>query len=1033
MGSRCIKVPTEVGLPRLIAMVCRPMLLVLCIAAASCGGAESGETTGPGVSAETGDGRPAECPAQAPAPTPLPGVSPEFRTAAYWVERARSYGDPDEVLLDTADIADLGASLALPVADRPLGQLDLGAEVDEALLLAEVQERVEYIRGRMERGEYLTSDGAEVGAPVLAAFASVEALPALDPELREARETIQLRCGPHLDAFYTESLDLDFDRNNCSSAHAGEPVQVLAPWGNDLLLVRTPYALGWVAADAPLSPAVTADAAATLLARPPGAMSRRDVIESAFAMLDDPYGWGGNGGGRDCSRFLMDVFGGFGIALPRHSARQALAGTFSVDVSAITSERDKLLLLEEAARRGVVLLHFPGHIMLYLGQTEDGTPMAIHSFSEYLEPCDGVTLADDEPAETLRRVDRIAVSDLSLGAGSTRTSFLERLTRVTVLGGAPGQALAGAAELRAAAPAEIPEECNDTLDASVFRSPARPNADQPLRVMVTLSHDPGPAELVIIDPTGAPVEAEVHRLGGPPFAFWAQVDRPRPGRYTAVLGDGQRTVACERFNVLRDRGPRTPSTSPYAWDARWAWEADTENLYAAWVEQLFDYPIEEDVSWTNLQSLLTNRDNNLLYDHFGTDEDQRLNLRPDCADLPYFLRAYFSWKMSLPFAFRRCSRGRAGVAPHCNDLNTNHTERGGIDAAASFSVFIRSVANGVHSASARTLPGDDATDVYPVPIERSAIRPGTVYADPYGHLLVVAGWLPQGTDSYGIMIGADAQPDGTIGRRRFWRGSFLFTPETTDVGAGFKAFRPVVYDRASQTMSSLDNRTLARGRAHVPFSRDQYEGTVDDFYDRMEALINPRPLDPEVRMITLIDALDEGVTRRILSMNNGVAYQAAHGWATIEMPTGYSVFETTGPWEDFSSPARDMRLLISIDAVVGFPDVVGRIPEQFGLTAEDTPAAVAALRARLAEILAGRSFEYTRSDGESQTLSLADVVSRKQAFEMSYNPNDCIETRWGAPAESPEAASCRRHAPRDQRERMTSYRSWFQNRRRPAR
>ncbi len=1026
----------EVALPRLNAMVGRPTLLLFCIALASCGGTDSGEPTGPaspGAAATTADVRPASCPEQSPAPEPLPGVTAEQRTAAYWVERARAYGDPDEPLLDAADISNLGASMALPVAERPLGQLDLAEVVDEALVLAEVQERIEYIRGRMERGEYLTADGERVGEEVLAAFASVDSLPELSPRLHEALETIQLRCGPTLDGFYTSSLDLDFDRNNCSSAHTGEPIQVLATWGTGLQLVRTPYALGWISRDAPLSPALSDEDAEILLTTPPGTMSRRDVIESAFAMLDDPYGWGGNGGGRDCSRFLMDIFGGFGIGLPRHSARQALAGTFSVDVSSVTSERDKLLLLDEAARRGVVLMHFPGHIMLYLGQTEDGTPMAIHSFSEYLEPCEGVTLPSGEAAETLRRVDRIAVSDLSLGAGSSRTSFLERLTRVSVLGKAPGLALGGAAEMRAAAPVQVPEECTDTLDASIFRSPARPNADQPLRVIVTLSEDPGPSELVLLDPDGEPVDIEVHRMGGPPFTVWAQVDRPTPGRYTAILGDGTRSVACERFNVLRDRGPRTPSTSPYAWDARWAWEADTENLYAAWVEQLFDYPIDEDLTWTDLQTLLTNRDNNLLYDHLGTNEDERLNLHPDCADLPYFLRAYFSWKMSLPFAFRRCSRGRAGVAPHCNELNTNHVERAGVDAAASFSVFIRSVANGVHSASARTVPQDDATDVYPVPIERSAIRPGTVYADPYGHLLVVAGWIPQGTDRYGIMVGADAQPDGTIGRRRFWRGSFLFSPETDDVGAGFKAFRPVVYDRASETMSSLDNRTLARSRAHVRFSTDQYEGTVDDFYDRMEALINPRPLDPEVRMITLIDALDEGVARRLVSMNNGVAYQDSHRWATIDMPTGYSIFETTGPWEDFSSPARDMRLLISIDAVIGFPDAVARVPEQFGLTADEAGAAVTALRARLTEILNERSFEYTKSNGEAQSLTLGDVVARKEAFEMSYNPNDCIELRWGAPPDSEENASCRRHAPREHRDRMTRYREWFQNRRRPAR
>ena len=36
-------------------------------------------------------------------------------------------------------------------------------------------------------------------------------------------------------------------------------------------------------------------------------------------------------------------------------------------------------------------------------------------------------------------------------------------------------------------------------------------------------------------------------------------------------------------------------------------------------------------------------------------------LRPDCADLPYFLRAYFAFKMGLPFGFSKCTRGGGGT------------------------------------------------------------------------------------------------------------------------------------------------------------------------------------------------------------------------------------------------------------------------------------------------------------------------------------------------------------------------------------
>ena len=49
-----------------------------------------------------------------------------------------------------------------------------------------------------------------------------------------------------------------------------------------------------------------------------------------------------------------------------------------------------------------------------------------------------------------------------------------------------------------------------------------------------------------------------------------------------------------------------------------------------------------------------------------------------------------------------------------------------------------SVADGVHSGSGRTAFNDDRTDYYPVPLSQETLRPGTVYIDPYGHVLVLA-------------------------------------------------------------------------------------------------------------------------------------------------------------------------------------------------------------------------------------------------------------------------------------------------------
>jgi hypothetical protein len=93
----------------------------------------------------------------------------------------------------------------------------------------------------------------------------------------------------------------------------------------------------------------------------------------------------------------------------------------------------------------------------------------------------------------------------------------------------------------------------------------------------------------------------------------------------------------------------------------------------------------------------------------------------------------------------------------------------------------------------------------------------------------------------------------------------------------------------------------------------------------------------------------------------------------------------------------------------------------------------AELQRVLAQELAARKFSYPRSDGSKWTLALKDVMDRSTDLEMAYNPNDCVELRWGAQARSEEAATCRRYAPAAQRAKMTKYRMWFHERRRPPR
>src|SRR5207248_2640796 len=135
-----------------------------------------------------------------------------------------------------------------------------------------------------------------------------------------------------------------------------------------------------------------------------------------------------------------------------------------------------------------------------------------------------------------------------------------------------------------------------------------------------------------------------------------------------------------------------------------------------------------------------------LYNDLGLAEDDPKKKRaivaaPDCDDLPYTLRAYLAWKLGLPFMFHDCDRGASDRPPRCTELLTHELPPDGTDPVTIFNNFLHKMVNTVHSGSARTSLADEDTDYYPVKLERDALRPGVIYADPYGHVLVIAKWV----------------------------------------------------------------------------------------------------------------------------------------------------------------------------------------------------------------------------------------------------------------------------------------------------
>ncbi|MFQ5735982.1 MAG: SH3 domain-containing protein [Thermodesulfobacteriota bacterium] len=145
--------------------------------------------------------------------------------------------------------------------------------------------------------------------------------------------------------------------------------------------------------------------------------TRASVISQAFKMFGEEYGWGGDGGLRDCSAYVRDVFASVGVRLPRNSRQQGAVGQIVLGRERAGTPGEIGRALAEADP-GVTLLGLDGHIMLYLGVLEE-KPYVIHQIWGYMD------------GSALKEIGKVAVTGLELGAGTEAGSLRERIKSVS--------------------------------------------------------------------------------------------------------------------------------------------------------------------------------------------------------------------------------------------------------------------------------------------------------------------------------------------------------------------------------------------------------------------------------------------------------------------------------------------------------------------------------------------------------------------------------------------------------------------------
>ena len=147
----------------------------------------------------------------------------------------------------------------------------------------------------------------------------------------------------------------------------------------------------------------------------------RTIITQAFKLLNAPYGWGGMYGEQDCSRFIQQIFGTAGIILPRNSSSQSKVGISLGEFNGFKDNNaEKLRVLTDKACPGTVVLYMKGHIILFLG-FDGGKPYGIHALWGYRDK------------DTVRLINRVAVSGLDLGKFSKKGSLLSRIKAIRAI------------------------------------------------------------------------------------------------------------------------------------------------------------------------------------------------------------------------------------------------------------------------------------------------------------------------------------------------------------------------------------------------------------------------------------------------------------------------------------------------------------------------------------------------------------------------------------------------------------------------
>ena len=356
--------------------------------------------------------------------------------------------------------------------------------------------------------------------------------------------------------------------------------------------------------------------------------------------------------------------------------------------------------------------------------------------------------------------------------------------------------------------------------------------------------------------------------------------------------------------------------------------------------------------------------------------DANLDIFADCADVPMELRGYFAMQTGRPFQYVSEISG--------SQYSPNNKPTGFSDARQypSMQKMLSAISSNVHSGHFRMKSNVEGSDTYPVNITRETVKPGTVYYDPNGHVLLVVRVEQDGTVR---MI--DGHPDNSLTTQIFGE---KFAVGGLSQGGGFRRFRPYTYVNGTFTRVTNDRLTGSK----FGLGDNQYGKGAGYWEYIRSSLSNGAPVDPVDQMKEQSEQLCTDLQDRATAVGN--AARVANGPLGTVPP---NIYGADGEWESLSTPSRDARFKASIRGI-------HHLLEQY---APANSAMIRTMGAIWKTATETCSISYKNSAGASVKLTLGQVETR--LFDLSFDPYHCPEWRWGAyPTQGTEAASCRSDA-----------------------